>query len=323
MRTKLFLLLAMPLLVACAKGESEKPENDSQESAGRTTSYKEYNSLEIEGLKGKVKSVKSISYQAIERFGEVSKSDEIYGGGGAIPVYAAYIDPCFFAEYNEDGNLIKQIYYNDEGSTSSVQTNTWIGNSRVERYWYESEEELYESTKIVMKDGKPIDFEHFDKYFPFSVDYRDVVFDGLNMISYKVYVDNVLENTFEQKYVGNLLTEEIAKDANGKVTSQYKIEWSDAGRELYTESIYNGDTTTTKKEYNEKGEAISHSISNDIDFTFKYLKHDDQGNWLERVIYSKYKAIVYQVREIEYYEESNEENKVATAEKQSSQTTQR
>jgi hypothetical protein len=128
-----------------------------------------------------------------------------------------------------------------------------------------------------------------------------------------------LENTFEQKYVGNLLTEEIVKDANGKITSQYKIEWSDAGRELYTESIYNGDTTTTKKEYNEKGEAISHSISNDIDFTFKYLKHDDQGNWLERVIYSKNKAIVYQVREIEYYEESNEENKVATAEKHSSQ----
>ena len=63
------------------------------------------NDLTEENLKGKVKSIKENTYEAVEKFGQIEKGDALYDDD-AFP----------FTIYNEKGNKIEENHYYSDGS---------------------------------------------------------------------------------------------------------------------------------------------------------------------------------------------------------------
>ena len=73
------------------------------------TKSDDFNSLSCDGLKGNVISVKTMCYNAKERFGEAEKLRMLYYYHSN---YQLSLFPAYLEEYNEDGNIVKMTTYN-------------------------------------------------------------------------------------------------------------------------------------------------------------------------------------------------------------------
>lgn len=118
------------------------------------------NDLTEENLKGKVKSIKETTYEAVEKFGQIEKGDALYDDD-AFP----------FTIYNEKGNKIEEYWYNSDGSLlykstykydekgNKIEENSYDSDGRlhskytykydekgniIEENWYDSDGSLYE-----------------------------------------------------------------------------------------------------------------------------------------------------------------------------------
>ena len=86
------------------------------------------NDLTEENLKGKVKSIKETTYEAVDKFGQIEKGDALNN---------------YFNIYNEKGNKIEDNSYDSDGNLSSKDTYEYDekGNN-IERNWYDSDGRL-------------------------------------------------------------------------------------------------------------------------------------------------------------------------------------
>lgn len=287
------------------------------------------NTLVEEGLKGKVKTVKSMCYEAEERFGEVEKDDILdeWDSDNDLSLYPA----CHY-EYNKDGNivkttkfdedgdmtevttyeyddfanLIKETSYDEDGDVFKMITNKYLKRNLIAQYTYDSDGELDYFWEYTIQNGKPINYK--ESWISSSEEYEyKWSFDGFNIKSFNCYKNGNLTESGEYMYKNHKLSMFTRKDSLGFVTYKYEAEWSKYGQLLYKKQTSEGiDKLIVNNEYDEIGNLIQHTRSGawsfgDIDYTFKYISFDEKGNWLGRIIYTKNKAYIIQERMIEYY----------------------
>ena len=272
-----------------------------------------FNSLSQEGLKGDVKSIKVICYNASEYNGSFYKN-------GIITAYDydANIYPISRYEYNTDGNLVKLTVYDENGRCEEESEYRYKGNVNIE--WFRSIDAVprggaegdlltVRGWYIEFDASKPISqtFYFKDGYASMVEAYGDLrnqKFDGVKVTSYDRYVYGVLEERVEQSWNNNLLTKYVSKDKNGNITYMLTNIWSESGQLLHTYVESENDVFVDSYEYNKDGFLVKYlsrlNAKEEEEHTFKYLSHDYKGNWTKRIIYIQDKAYIEE-RTITYY----------------------
>ena len=116
------------------------------------------NDLTEENLKGKVKSIKETTYEAVDKFGQIEKGDVL------VDSSAVYTDDGRFKIYNEKGNKIEENYYNSNGSL--IYKNTYKydekGN-KIEEYHYDEDGKFnYKTTYKYDEKGNTIEINNYN-----------------------------------------------------------------------------------------------------------------------------------------------------------------
>ena len=252
--------------------------------------------LEKQGFKGKVKSIKSTTYKAIEKFGEIQKGEKFSG---------------FFYTFNKDGNFIECI--SDEKENNSRQT--FIYNDKgniIEQKEYDSEGSLKSQTTYNYDDkGREVE------------SLITLSFQGINGSA-------ELRITKEYDQKGNIIEEKNYNNHN-KLSSKGIYTYDERGnkiKEIFInldskkpeeKNIYIYDKNNNKIEvqeyisenlsektiikYDEKGNILEKDL---IDFnknmSFKIIyKNDKIGNSIEQIYYVNGNLYVIEEIEIEYY----------------------
>ena len=271
-----------------------------------------FNSLAQEGLKGDVKSIKTICYNASEYNGSICNN-------GIITYdYETGLYPISKYEYNTEGNLIKLTIYDENERREEESEYKYIENVNIE--WWRSIDAVPRGGKegdlltargwyIEFDAGKPISqtFYFKDGYASMVEEYGDLrnqKFEGVKVKSYDRYVYGELEERVEKSWNYNLLIKYVSKDKDGNISYMQTNVWSDSGQILCTYVETEGDVIFDSFEYNEDGFLVKYSsrINSEVnkEDTFKYLSHDSNGNWTKRIIYTQGKAYIEE-RTIIYY----------------------
>ena len=175
-----------------------------------------FNSLSCDGLKGNVLSVKTMCYNAKERFGEAEKLSmlDYYHSNYQLPLFPAYL-----AEYNEDGNLVKMTIYNENGIRQSLVKYEYMENNQIALESYDSTGELNYSYKIEFENGTPVNQVSFKNNESGTTD-KDFEFEGTLIKSYNTYNDTVLISRTENSFYKNRLSESITIDTAKNIIQQ-------------------------------------------------------------------------------------------------------
>ena len=267
------------------------------------TQSDDFNSLSCDGLKGNVLSVKTMCYNAKERFGEAEKLSmlDYYHSNYQLPLFPAYL-----AEYNEDGNLVKMTIYNADGIRQSLVKYEYMENNQIALESYDSTGELNYSYKIEFENGTPVNQVSFKNNESGTTD-KDFEFEGTLIKSYNTYNDTVLISRTENSFYKNRLSESITIDTAKNIIQQQNTKWTESGQLLNQTIISDGiEKVVINCDYNSEGFLSQYTSTGDwcqkANYTFKYTSFDKQGNWTERVIYSKEKVCYIEQRIIEYFE---------------------
>ena len=266
------------------------------------TSTNKFNSLNLNGLKGNVKSVSTACYMATERFGEIQKEGLIESSDEWIPLFAKMI-----FEFNEYGNMQKETYLNSRGEVYRLIRHENQGINIIATYVYDYDGELAYSWKTIFEDGKPKNIERFSRYEDTKNETIECDFDGLCAVSERHYKDGVITKTDESVYQNNLLCSFTSTDKDGNVTYQLNQEYTKDGQLAYRRHVSGGEDCLIEiTTFNEKGLPVKYSRSGkwsngNVDCTFEYSAFDKKGNWLSRIIKIEDKPVCIQERTIEYY----------------------
>ena len=262
MKTKLFLFLILLSVWSC------KP-----------------NSLDTDGLKGKVKSVTTKTY-------EVDEYDEYETGDLLSSVVH---------EFDEDGYSKKVTNYDHNEDMTSYSEYTYTDGICTAWYHHYKDPELKSSKETIFENGKPVRVEYDEK----SSHRKDKFeFDG-NKIVYEVLYDEDGDKKSSSRYTYNDDDLLIKYVVNGRDNS-YKMEreWSDDGLVLSYKfkSTYFQEKCTY--EYDEDNHCVKMTRKSDGEkeiTRYKYLEYDEEGNWTKRLISVDGEPSSIEEREIAYY----------------------
>ena len=159
---------------------------------------KKKNDLTEENLKGKVKSIKETTYEAVDKFGQIEKGNVFYDR------FSLLFNSPFTIIYNEKGNKIEKNYYNSDGSLKSKTTYKYDkkGNN-IEENTYDSDSRLnFKATYKYNEKGNIIEKNYYDSdgRLNFKATYK---YDKKgNNIEYNIcYSDGSLDKTtYKYKY---------------------------------------------------------------------------------------------------------------------------
>lgn len=277
--------------------------------------------LEKQGFKGKVKSIKSTTYKAMEKFGEIQKGEEvdkllsifnemgnfnerIYSKNGKIDSKQTYIynnqrNIIDKKEYDSDGNLKLQTTYDYDEKGNKIEENTF-GRFETKKTTYKYDDKGREVESLITFSFQGIDG---------SVELRITKeYDQKgNVIEEKNYNNrNQLSNrnifTYDER--GNRI-KEIFIDLNTNESEEKNIYTYDKNNKKIEIQKYiskNLSEKTTIK-YDEKGNILEEHI---IDFNrntlFKIVyKNNKIGNPIEKIYYNNEIPYLIEEIEIEYY----------------------
>lgn len=254
-RTFLPLLLPVALLAAC----SATP-----------------NSLKQENLKGPVKSVRTQTFEAESKFGEVSKGKptsedntlRVYNRAGYVVEASDYLSSGELVykhiyKYDPDNHMIEYSFYHDDGELEN----------RV----------IQERENGVLKEEKVYDAEG-------NLEYKGVATTEDGRITRIIYYtpDGQKESETRFKWEkGNLLQQEIC-DSTGQVSSGWYNTYDNKGRVVVL--IYKGSGGDTRYEYtrNKQGDVVQERRieAEDIVFHSSYeYSYDLHGNWITQIYF--------------------------------------
>ncbi|MDR0790583.1 MAG: hypothetical protein LBO06_07285 [Bacteroidales bacterium] len=228
--------------------------------------------LEAEGSKGKVKSVREISYKAIDTLRTIRKEDIVrYGNPSSLVKYNNQGYTTEYIEYFGDRLEGRSIYQYED--TKLIKANSYNGNDSLVGYTiYKYNKNLITDIHY-LPDGE-VEMKYVHKYDK----------EGREITVYAYADDGGLELKLDFKY-----------DNEGRVIEQKQI---CRGNSFYEKKIYKYDSNEMVIEEDSEfdaGNEIGHSLT-----TFKY-KIDKHGNWIERIRYNG-RFITITERQIEYYE---------------------
>ena len=226
---------------------------------------------------------------------------DYYHSNYQLPLFPAYL-----AEYNEDGNLVKMTIYNENCIRQSLVKYEYMENNQIALESYDSTGELNYSYKIEFENGTPVNQVSFKSNESGTTD-KDFEFEGTLIKSYNTYNDTVLISRTENSFYKNRLSESITIDTAKNIIQQQNTKWTESGQLLNHTIISDGvEKVVISRAYNSEGKLTQYTSIGDwcqeANYTFKYTSFDKQGNWTERVIYSKEKVCYIEQRIIEYFE---------------------
>lgn len=258
---QIFLVLMSVMSVVSCNGQ------DVESVYNKFNKEKEENDLYWEGLKGNVKEVLEINYEANEKFGEIIKGKIIDN-----PQRKMFDKKGEFTElitYDTEGNLESRIIpYDDTEANIYDSKGVFIGKTMFQEY-YNDKNTIIEIDTYLYKDG---------------------------LIALK---NNLLK---EYRYYD---ISEIIKDINKYIKeekfhlSKIFTKYNEEGKEIESIEYDNlwGTYDKSNFEYDKDG-----SLLGDKEESYKKYEYDSQKNWIRRVKYdNKGKAIELHERIIKYY----------------------
>lgn len=243
-------------------------------------SCSEYNSNDYKqlNLHGKVKTLRSNKYNAVEKFGEVVKTSkvDVYDND-----FEEIIHSNSLSEFNQEGRLKAISSFSAEGELFRK-----IINEDTTSNWYDGKGNL----QMVMKVN--------DLDFPTEIDLLLPGGDLIGKVKLKYDSDNQLieEKTYNEE--GELIESNEFKYKNGLVyqktsyVKQNRSMFNDEFKELIETYEYNEfkDVSKTKKNRN--------SLTKE--FFYKY-EYDSNNNWIKRIQFEEDKPVFIVEREIHYF----------------------
>ena len=259
MKKVLTIVLAMFCLASCEKSTQK-------------------NDLAELKLNGKVKSIREIPYEAVEKFGEVVKGDAL-----------AILGENQQITFNDKGNKIEENWFNSDGSLFSKYTYKYDDKgNKIESISFNSDGRLSSKSTYKYDDkGNKIEKNSFNSDGSLS-----------SKLTYK-YDDK--DNLIEVNW----------SNPDGSLNSKYTYKYDDKGNKIEQNSFKPNISLSYKLtyKYDDKGNEIEINSFNsdgnlDDKYTYKYT-YDQQGNWIQKISYvvengvEKPSQIVE--RTIEYY----------------------
>lgn len=266
---------------------------------------KQQNDLERANLKGNVKSLRQVSFNVVDKFGEIAKDG--FGGAGWFGPYD------FLNKYNDKGFLTESIEKYFDGDTlifQMIYTYDGKGNE-IETYQSSSEGESGKETHKYDDKGNPIEV---NTYYPI---------DSLEMSYRYTYKyddkDNIIEETTytNGSSEGRLVTytyDDKDNKTEAKIyTTEGILHWNiiykydDDGNEIEMLSYINGSLNMHKiQKYDNKGNKIESKEFNTNATDFKSIyKYDDKNNLIEENTYYDGSLRDHEIYEYDYDERNN------------------
>lgn len=230
-------------------------------------------------LKGNVKSVRTITYDASYKFGELVKEDvQSYGDNG----YLAFTESGYLAEqahyaagslvfkmvYSYEGDILKEGLSVDEDGSINKKDVINVENGRVQGYV------SYDSNG--------------DKISETSFDYS-----GGNLSALNTYEDGRLISKTVRKYKQGKLVSEIHYGADGKESASRSFTYKSGTLKSVVLEImqYAGSKGIAKEIYDAKGEVVVEKEAGEmVDGEYELEEiiaceytYDPEGNWIKRV----------------------------------------
>ncbi|MDC0339067.1 hypothetical protein OAN33_05975 [Flavobacteriales bacterium] len=259
-------------------------------------------------LKGKVKSIREIPYNVIEKFGKVEKvSVDEFGDNNLIKFnnlgkgteFIEYyedgsLSSKYTYKYDDNGNQIEENYYNSDGVLSSKDTYKYDVNGN------HNEGESYNS------DGGLIS-KYLYKHDEDGNIIEEIDFDSNGILEYKTI--------FKYDDKGNPIEENNYK-SDGSLVSKNTYKYDDKGNQI-EENVFNSDGSLYYKstsKYHSNGDKIEmdtesyrDEITERYTFTYEYT-YDSEGNWIKQIGLVDGKPEILIERDIEYYDVSSANN---------------
>lgn len=255
------------------------------------------NDLPMQEVSGKVKSIRTTGYKAVEKFGEISEGDVLSGDG--LNNIIKFNKEGYITEisnFNNKGDLVKKSIYVFDDDGKIIKINIYDGNGdEIGRtvYTYDSDDRV---TKIVDydKSGK-INFT------------QKLEWEGDKVIKNLFIDDNSVGNYIINEFKGSHLVKSVTFDKDGVKTGEYTEYENDKLTRIVTPEY------TISLTYNDKG-LCSFIENGQIYITNAYYRlkgasyqyeyeYDEKDNWIRKVEKNNQskKAERIFIREIEYY----------------------
>ncbi|MBQ9311927.1 MAG: hypothetical protein IJ213_02660 [Bacteroidales bacterium] len=256
--------------------------------------------VENAGLKGNVKSVREISYEAFGNADTLVKGDIISTNDSKN---------CFIS-YNRNGYITNVTEYDEYNEKNS----TWL-------YRYDKKGERILNSVFLSPNNEVIDsisyiygkYRQAKEYVRYSegevVKKFQRTFDKKgNITSEKILTsDNSIERISKFLYSNDLLKEVQVLDDNNNILSECYYTY-DNKKNMSSMTLFGGDKKYISKGkylYNKEGfiscEVISRPGYTDLNLNYIYTT-DAKGNWVQRIMLSDNEAYKITTRQIEYYD---------------------
>ena len=268
-----------------------------------TACDRSYNTLAINGLMGRVKTVKTTCYFTTGEEGDVKKDklmDYIITDN-----YLSFY-PISEAHYNKKGNVVKQVVYDNKHKLQSVIESDYIGNYRISNMLKDGKGKVLSSSEIAVEHGQAVGYQYYNSNFPSDYDVRECYFNGLQVESYMLYRDTIPSVQILYEYKNNMMSKSITKNLENSSTYIISQEWLSNGQlTSVVETQNNEEVLKINLEYDHKKLLVQYSrkakMHDPEGYKFEYTSFDNKDNWLERVVYVNGKPLLVEQREIEYY----------------------
>lgn len=265
------LAIATLSLVAC---NSAQKKADAEVTETKNTVTKK-NDLQEANLKGKVKSVREIDYEAIQEAGQIKKGKVLEGAESEVS--------NVLTSYNEQGYLVGREYYN-------------FGYSLKISYKYDAEGSMVEESQY-NSDGK-LDSQTLYKY---KYDEKGNVVEKVRSDA-EGNLDSKITYRYDNK--GNLV-EEKWYYPDGTLSWHLTYRYNDKGYKVeeITNSVEQSPSKITYK-YDDKGsntEREEYFYNSGLVRYKNQYEYDSYGNWIKRIKYVDGTLSIITERTIEYY----------------------
>ena len=263
------------------------------------------NSLYYDNLKGKVKTLKSVTYEAKYKFGEVEKG-EIVSELWEHPLgrYSYGNIGLFIKHYDKKGNLELSERFDTELELESKTEYFW------EKGWIMGYKTRYEdgaieewSCKRNKRYGEIIEETLSSEWLDYKT-VRTIREDDAEM------TDWVRDNEYHDEFLEGRPQQEKGsyKTIRKKGEVLQRIYYNEAGEETSTVTygererimtVQNDDGSSVTFEYNDLGDVVK-MVDSGEEYAFEY-EYDKHDNWIKRITYKGDTPLYIEEREIEYY----------------------
>ncbi|GHV37562.1 hypothetical protein FACS1894178_9310 [Bacteroidia bacterium] len=260
-------------------------------------------SWELDGLKGKVKSLRTITYEAIDTLGKIAKGNIVDNVYGSILI-----------NYNRKGGWIEYRSYTPAGKNRWAEIPSFDekGN-RMERRDYifsESDSTLHRrysnkydnkgnlTTAFLYNASDSLIWKRSYVYDNKGNETEICSYNATDILNWKVIC------AYDSK--SNLIEENVYS-ASGNLDSKTIYKYDSKGNRIEQCGYKSDDSLESKTtyQYDENGfqvEVCKYNADGKLDkrFAYKY-KYDTKGNWIEKIDYKDDVAVRIYERKIEYY----------------------